>query len=1023
MLRNVLRQINTADDLPLLFKELGYDPEHIPISDSSVQVARWKSFRVIATSDDDPDDGVRRLATILARDARRALAAVVSPDRILSLAAPLLGRQGTTRVLRVALDAPSAFALQQLERLRPQYSSNALAHALTVAEVLGSEQVGERFFTAFRRTLERMAASLRNDRCQDDRRLGALLSLTRILFLYFVQEKGWLDGNRRYLRNRLDAALAARLDFHRTVLDPLFFGTLNRPRDARSVYPDLGKVPYLNGGLFQPHPVERQAGPCRFSNEQWRGAFDDLFERFRFCVREAEDVDAIAPDMLGRVFERLMDGDERSGSGAFYTPESVVRQLVAATLETALTSQVSERVTRLLMARAPLPPPDAGLALAALKRLRILDPAVGSGAFLLGALEMLTDLRCALEASRDPPRRWEIRREILGENLMGVDINPLAVRLAELRLWLAVVADDPTQDIWCVTPLPNLDGVVRQGDTLLDPLGAVRRFGNGTGSLWNEVSRRVREARCMVFDSRGGQKAETLRSLRTAERELAQMLLERAGRRVRLMLSELQASAEARDLFGNRAGLPLKQRELKRNLEIAERDLSAASKDLEQEKIPFFSFEVHSPEVIADGGFSAVVGNPPWVRAERLTPSLRRTLRERFTWWRSEGAFGFSHQPDLSVAFLQRSLELVAPGGAVGFLLPSKVATSGYGEVARRGLVHDTQITYLHRVPDTEAADFGATTYPIGIVVKKDTPGPNQSTHLGFGTGQSLKQKALSRPGPWVLFPDAVQDALEELLASGIPLRDIAPPALGVKTGANSIFVGRVVEVRRDHALVRFATGSAAIEPWVLRPALRGRDIRPFRIHPRHAIVWTHTECGEPRAALPKKAASHLRRHEPQLRRRADYRTGPIWSLFRVPGAMAQNRVAWADIARRPRAVALDATGTNPVVPLNSCYVSAAPDRDTALVIAATMNSVWARALLYATADEARGGYRRMNARASGNLPVPRQGLSWTRLRNLSLEAHENDIDQHELDTAVADALSLSAATRRLLLRLAANNG
>jgi hypothetical protein len=368
-------------------------------------------------------------------------------------------------------------------------------------------------------------------------------------------------------------------------------------------------------------------------------------------------------------------------------------------------------------------------------------------------------------------------------------------------------------------------------------------------------------------------------------------------------------------------------------------------------------------------------------------------------------------------------LELAAPGGAVGFLLPSKVVTAGYGEAARQGLVRETQITYLHRVPDKEAANFGATTYPIGIVVKKEAAPQDHATLLGFGSGESVKQEALRRPGPWILLPDPVQDALEQLQASGVPLSEIAPPALGVKTGANSLFVGRIAEDHGNCAIVRFGDTYAPIERAVLRPALRGRDIRPFGVRTLCVIVWTHANSGEPLAVIPQRAAAHLKRYAPQLRGRADYRSGPIWRLFRVNGAVTLNRVVWADIARRPRAVALDAAGAHRAIPLNTCYVSAAPDRDTALVITATMNSIWARALLCATADEARGGYRRMNARAAEQLPVPKQCPARTRLINLSLDAHEHDIDQRELDTAVADALSLSSRTRRVLRALAANHG
>ena len=141
--------------------------------------------------------------------------------------------------------------LQHLEQFRPKPSSNGLTHALRVQELLATEIVGERFYSSFRLVLDRMAASLGRVATARDRRLAALLPLTRVLFLYFVQAKGWLDGRSDYLRTLLDEALAGRQHFQRVSLDPLFFKTLNRPAASRQGVLHLGKIPYLNGGLFQ----------------------------------------------------------------------------------------------------------------------------------------------------------------------------------------------------------------------------------------------------------------------------------------------------------------------------------------------------------------------------------------------------------------------------------------------------------------------------------------------------------------------------------------------------------------------------------------------------------------------------------------------------------------------------------------------------------------------------------------------------------------------------------------------------
>jgi hypothetical protein len=1023
MVKQVLKGIATTAEVSRLFVALGYKPDHIGVYGEALVVAHWQGFKVVAAAGDDPLQAVRQLAAKLARNSQRGLAVVLARAGTLTLAAPRIGRPGTTRALTVQLNNPSRFTLEQLERLRPKKSSNALSHALWVAEVLSSEKVTERFFCAFRQIYERMATTPGGAATGRERRMLALLSLTRVMFLYFVQQKGWLNRDSCYLRSLFDRALQTRSDFHRTKLNPLFFGTLNRPLRQRNRQIKLGTIPYLNGGLFEPHPIERRVGRIHYPNELWRDAFDGLFERFRFCVREDDEVDAIAPDMLGRVFERLMEGTERHESGTFYTPEAVVKQLVEATIESALTRQMPHRLAHAVASGAHLTEDEKRTAGIALQRLRILDPAVGSGAFLLGVLETLTRIRSALLGPRHQDRS-RIRRDIMRDNLMGIDINPVAVHLAELRLWLAVVADDPTTEIPQVAPLPNLDGVVRQGDTLLDPVGAARRLLHGIGNAWNDATRSVSAARRTLFDSGGGAQQQDLRRLRQTEIKVARCVLRQAITSIQYAIGDLTAILSGRDLFGDPSGLTRAQAERLRVLRSTKRDLVRAQKQVSEGRIPFFSFEIQAPDVIADGGFCAVVGNPPWVRAERLSPPLRRTLQERFSWWRSSGARGYAHLPDLSVAFLQRALELVAPGGTVGLLLPSKVTSATYGEAARRGLVRETSITFVHRVSERDAERFGATTYPLGLVVRKEPPKPTHTVQLGFTPNCSLSQAALNGSGPWILLPNNVRDALEELRSAGQPLAEVATPALGVKTGADRIFIGHTAGANGDFGHVEFADRSVAIESAMLRPALRGRDVTPFQAHPEHVIVWTHAESGAPLDTIPRKAASYLRRYSMKLTKRADYRGGPFWSLFRVKPALSENRVVWADIATHPRAVALDETDANRAIPLNTCYLASAPNRDTALTITGVLNSCWARALTYAIADEARGGYRRINARVAGQIPVPKPGPQRSALRELSAQAHKGDhVSNTDLDEAVADALGLSAKARRFLRSVATHHG
>jgi hypothetical protein len=1016
MIIDALTAIRTTADVRRLFSILGYVSENFPFTGDAMIVARWKGFRIIAKETERAREGVQELTREIAKSSDRVLAVAIGPKRELAIAAPRIGQAGITKVLVVSLDNPSIFAVEQLERLRPKRKSTALTHALLVEEVLSSEAMGERFFTEFRIQLDRMTASIDRRRSAADRRMVALVNLSRILFLYFVQAKGWLDGRSDYLKHHLDRALSRKQSFHRSVLHPLFFGTLNLPPERRTKRTELGRIPYLNGGLFEPHPAERRLGKVHFPNRVWRDVFDELFERFRFTVRENDEVDAIAPDMLGRVFERLMNADERHDTGTFYTPESVVRQVVTATIEVALSKDLSPQIVRKLVVGMPVKIHEAHTAQPVLVRLRVLDPAVGSGAFLLGVLRILSRMRSALSPESGPKAQLRHQKEIMRDNLLGVDLNPVAVRLAELRLWLAVIAEDPTTDIKSVSPLPNLDGVVRQGDTLLDPLGAARSFTSNVSFSPNDAGESIRKARSSLFSVRGREHQLRIKQLRKFEMDVAHSMLDAALENARIATIDLTETAQSKDLFGKRLGLSKSQRQRLQTLFKLRQQLQKALRKLADGSLPFFSFEVHTPDILSSGGFDVVVGNPPWVRAEQIPRHMRFALKARFRWWKTSGQRGYAHQPDLAVAFLERSLELTRNGGAVGLLLPSKITSAGYGEAARRGLVSETSIEYVHRVSDREASRFGATTYPLALVARKEKASQKHSVRLDFDASTTLTQSSLDNSGPWVLLASKARKALEEFRSSGKPLGQSSPPMLGVKTGADSIFVGRIVGTSADLAIVALQGREVLLEPTLLRPVLRGRDVRRFSTKSSGVILWCHGDDGTPFSSLPSNAASYFGRCAREARNRSDYRSGPVWTLFRTRCTAVQHRIVWSDIVQRPRAVVLEETAEPLAIPLNTCYVASAPNREAALAATAVFNSTWAAAFFVSSADEARGGYRRINGRVARLLPVPKPGPRRAALAQLSKRVHENEGDDNEdVDAAVAYALDLSTRTQDIL--------
>ena len=594
-------------------------------------------------------DAARLVAARLARRSPLLLWLVVlaHPDGTLAVAAWTPSPDGPPRTAALladprhllASDADTLAALAAAATLDPATpGADALVHARWV-DALGRESLNRRFY----RHLEQTVAALA-DSCTGAPATGAerselaLLYTSRLLFLAFLESKGWLDGDRAFLTRTFDRALAAGGDYHRRTLLPLFFGTLNTPESRRApAARAFGRVPFLNGGLFAPAPLERRLRRARFGDAELGVVVGGLLARYRFTPREdaaAWSEAAVDPEMLGKAFESLMGARERRATGAFYTPQPLVERVTAAALATALARGPD-----------PLPPADVHAALAGarppavtaarlrarLARLRLLDPACGSGAFLVHALERVADLLALCGDSRPLA---SIRREVLTRSIFGVDINPTAVWLAELRLWLSVVIEADESDPRRIPPLPNLDHNVRVGDTLGTADG--RTVGTPTwgglalaghaitaadaaawgGDPWARAQAtshapsadRLATLRARYARATGPRKHAAATRLADEERRQALLAAERALERLRAARRDLVAAARGHDLFGARRGLTTSERDRLLELRLACRSATARRRALLRGAALPFGFAWHFADAGAAGGFDAVTG-------------------------------------------------------------------------------------------------------------------------------------------------------------------------------------------------------------------------------------------------------------------------------------------------------------------------------------------------------------------------------------------------------------------------------
>jgi hypothetical protein len=995
-LESSLRCIQRLSDLPKLVIELGHQRLWERVPDQAwtrrgslplelVVVGRAGEVPWFGLESSTPARDARLLARRISHRGKVALVAAVDPcARLLAVAAAF----GSCPVLELNLSNPDPEAVATLSRLAGAWEGGPLGYAARSAEALAAEPVGQRFFRAFRATLNQMTTGLPHYLPTSDGQALALLQLTRVLFLYFIQAKGWLDGRDGFLAQQIDQCLSRRRRIHRDVLRPLFFGTLNQKIGERSPGAQrFGAVPFLNGGLFEPHPLERR-WRCDISNDLWRDAFSNLFERFHFTVAEGRNRGSVAPDMLGRVFEGVMEPDARRASGTFYTPAALVSRILDAALIALLSRKLGCTEAE---ADRRLRDPDP-MVIRVVSSLTILDPAAGSGAFLLCALERLSGLG-TLHSSIT-----ESKRQVLEQNLFGVDRNATAVRLTELRLWLAVIADDPADRAEWVHPLPNLDCLIRQGDSLFEPAGLGLR--NVVSEPDQELARELSQARREVIGTAGASKGQLLRRLRAIELRALGRSIDAAEERHLAAVGECLEQARSRDLFGERRGLDRELNQRLTDLRTSLRELRQARRRLGRDgEVPWFHYQSHFADVFADGGFDLVVGNPPWLRSESIPAPVRQRLIGRYQWFRARSQ-GYANSPDLAVAFLERAFELATPNGVVAMLVPAKVATTSSSVAARHALGSGTTLHAIADLTDGQEAKFDATVYPLALIASKAAPpqGHEVRTDLSLTDGARIRQTDLSGGAPWVLVP-GLHQIIAALEHDHPTLAETTPCHLGVKTGLNRIFLNPPTD----------------LEPQVVRCAVRGRDVRPFRCRCRTTVLWGHDHLGRPLAQLPPKARAYVAKLEALLRARRDYPGGPAWMLFRTRAAVARYRVVWSDVARQIAAVALTSRRDSRCIPLNSCYIAPMPTASRAHALTAWLNSTWIRSLARIRAVPASNGFARFNAQVMAGLPLPAGALSDPALARLGRLGRAGVAVQSDLDELAAHHLSLTISAQRAL--------
>ena len=375
---------------------------------------------------------------------------------------------------------PCTTAASRLKELADKRTYGSI-YLTDVTDAFSVERLNKEFFNGYKAQYKKFVDTL-SDTKQHRDYVKKLLG--RLVFLQFLQKKGWMGvpvsntkwegGDKNYLSKLVDN-YANNNRLLSDVLEPLFFKTLNEKRNGDIADGKLGeniKIPYLNGGLFDKDRIDEL--DIDFPYSYFKDLMD-FFSQYNFTIDENDPDDSevgIDPEMLGHIFENLLE--DNKDKGAFYTPKEIVqymcRQSVIQYLKTHEPSEQYAEAIEQLINDGVVNPILQSKSIAArfiqlLKEVKVCDPAIGSGAFPMGILYVLYHAIHHLHSHAEPHGNFDstqTKRDIIQNNIFGVDIEQGAVDIARLRFWLALVVDAEEPQ-----PLPNLDYKITCGNSLL----------------------------------------------------------------------------------------------------------------------------------------------------------------------------------------------------------------------------------------------------------------------------------------------------------------------------------------------------------------------------------------------------------------------------------------------------------------------------------------------------------------------------------------------------------------------------
>ena len=774
-----------------------------------------------------------------------------------------------------------------------------LSHKKTlsvVTEAFSVERLNREFFTEYYKQYSKFTTYLNNitkSNYKNNRDYVKKL-LGRLVFLQFLQKRGWMgvpaniegwEGGDYAYMSHLIQKYEGNDRIVSDILTPLFFETLNKSRENSIANKYLGdniKIPYLNGGLFEKDDNDKRG--VNFPYSYFKGLID-FFGMYNFTIDENDPDDSeigIDPEMLGHIFENLLE--DNNEKGAYYTPKEVVQYMCQESVCLYLNSHTDDsykKAIEQLIKKGFVDPVLQEKVIARkinqlLKDIKICDPAIGSGAFPMGILNVLYHARQHLYGfiqSNEDFNPAEVKREIIQKNIFGVDIEQGAVDIARLRFWLSLIIDEQEP-----TPLPNLDYKIVCGDSLLsrfdldESIDSVFKEYNKGKELEEQMTlAKYKELVAKYTNTDKHEEKEefrkTIEAIKNAfKSELSRKKLDRI-----IKLKRSVSEKEAPTLFEQTETERERLKKQKAKLAILEQERA----DIESNKLYDSSFEwrFQFPALLDDDGtfigFDVVIGNPPYLRVQgikNLNSLYADELVKKYK--AATGAY------DLYAIFAERGLQIISNKGFVNYIMPVKWTNAAFGK-GLRSVISEKRAAYKI-VNFSEYQVFDASTYTgLQWFVPNSPCLQYYELEKNLLSNQELKvylesisdEKATKinaedlHSEQWTLTAGKVATILSEIEQQPRRIKDIFERIFcGLQTSKDDVYFLYTCYEEKDCIIgeSKQLNRPVKIERGLVKPLLKGEDVHrydkiatdryvifPYKIIEGKAILYTEKEMRE----------------------------------------------------------------------------------------------------------------------------------------------------------------------------------